>query len=195
VPQARIIIILRNPVERAFSQYMQMSNTGLYRLTFEEHIAACLVERTTDRISMVYPFLEYGLYSEQLDRYLAAFPRSQLGIWLYEETLLPGFLRQVFAFLGVHEEFVPDTSKRHLEQRIPRIPAMRRLLAEPHLSALLQVLVPVSLRPMLKQIVYRRRRNISMSIEVRRKLNDFYRADVAVLSQRLGKDLSQWLAD
>ena len=88
-PHARIIMILRNPVERAFSQYMQMSNTGLYRPSFEEHIAACLAQRSTNRITMVYPFLEYGLYSEQLDRYLDAFPRSQLGIWLYEETLLP----------------------------------------------------------------------------------------------------------
>ena len=153
-PHARIIMILRNPVERAFSQYMQMSNTGPYRLTFEEHIAACLAERSTDRISMVYPFLEYGLYSEQLDRYLATFPRSQLGIWLYEETLLPGFLQQVFEFLGVNAEFMPDTSKRYLEQHIPRITYLSRLAAHPAVASTLQMLVPETIRPMLKRIEF-----------------------------------------
>ena len=193
VPDAKIIMILRDPIERAFSQYLQMSNTGLYRMSFDDHVEACLARRGDGHISMVHPFLEYGLYSEQVQRYRDAFPLSRIGIWLYEETLAPGFLRSVYEFLGVSGDFVPDTSKRYLEQRVPRIPYLSRLLARPVAASVLRLLVPDLIRPVMRRIGYRRRRDISMSDGARRRMMTYYRADVELLAGMLGRDLSSWL--
>jgi hypothetical protein len=192
-PNAKIIMILRNPIERAFSQFLQMSNTGSYALSFDEHIEACLRNRRTDQLSMVYPFLEYGLYGEQVQRYRDAFPPSQIGIWLYEETLVPGFLRAVYEFLGVDGNFVPDTTQRHLEQRIPRIPYVNRLLSRPGVGAGLKRCIPARIRPMVQRAIYRPRRSMAMSSHAREALLAFYREDVLTLGMKLGKDLSHWL--
>ncbi len=192
VPHAKIIMILRNPADRAFSQYLQMSNTGLYPLNFDAHLAACLANRNTKEVGMVHPFLEYGLYSEQVQRYLDAFPASQVGIWLYEDTRDPNFVRSVYTFLGVRDDFFPDTSKRHLQQRVPRVPLVNRFLTMPAVAAALRH-VPRVFRPSLRRVVYRKRDSIKMQADAKCILDDYYREDVMRLEQLLGRDLSGWL--
>ena len=195
LPEARIVMILRNPAERAFSQYLQMSNTGSYGLSFDDHIEACLAVRGTDQISMIYPFLEYGLYSEQVRRYLALFPRAQLSIWLYEDTLHSGFLPQVFEFLGVNSGFAPDTSVRYLQQSVPKLPGLQPLLSRRVVASTLEMLVPKAVRPILKRVVYRPWACVTMSANTRTRLIEYYRADVTSLATLLGRDLSHWLSD
>ncbi len=192
-PEARIIAILRNPADRAFSQYLQMSNTGTYRVSFQAHLGACLASSATEEINMLHPFLEYGLYAAQLHRYRDVFPAAQIGVWLYEDTRRPCFLGDVFEFLGVDRSFRPDTSKRYLEQRVPRTPYLNRILQRPGVAAGLRSLVPQPMRSALRSLVYRSRGSVAMSNRERSMLIDHYREDIGKLEGMLGKDLSGWL--
>src|SRR6516225_9859213 len=80
LPGAKIIIILRDPAERAFSQYLHQVAVGLVRSTFREHLEACF--RNQERkISEYYPLLEVGLYHGQVKRYLDSFPRENVRIY------------------------------------------------------------------------------------------------------------------
>ena len=75
----------------------------------------------------LYPFLESGLYSEPLRRYLDLFPREQIRIYIYEEAWkdAPGFVRDIFEFLEVDAGFAADFSKRERARRTPRLRGLR----------------------------------------------------------------------
>ena len=79
-PGAKILIILRNPVERAFAQHLHTLSVISTPMTFREHIDAALRCREP-KIGELYPFLEFGLYADQVERYLSRF---YVRIFLYE---------------------------------------------------------------------------------------------------------------
>jgi Sulfotransferase family len=193
VPTAKIIIILRNPIDRAFSQYLQMANSGDCRGGFERHLEACLANTRKDEISMLHPFLEFGLYAEQVARYMEIFPPSQIGLWLYEDTWAPGFLEGVYDYLGVDDGFVADTSTRHLEQQMPRVPGFNRILGPSKVADGLRSMFPRAGRPFLKRLIYRSRGAMRMSARERAMLAEYYGPDISRLQTLLQRDLSHWV--
>ncbi len=190
---ARIIMILRNPIDRAFSQYLQMANTGDYGWGFERHLQACLAHPRTDEISMLHPFLELGLYAGQVARYRKIFPVGQIGLWLYEETRRPDFLVEVYDFLGVDRSFVADTSTRHLEQQVPRSPGLSKVMRLSKIANGLRSMIPQSVRPMLRRAIYRPRGAVRMSARERGMLVEYYLPDIRRLELLLQRDLSHWI--
>lgn len=113
VPDAKIIIILRDPAERAFSQYLHQGSVGFTERSFREHIGEC--ERVAEKkIGILYPFLEIGLYYRQVKRFLDLFPRDQIRIYWYEKDWLQPerLLADLFEFLEVDTSFRPDLSRK-----------------------------------------------------------------------------------
>ena len=85
IPDAKIIMILRDPAERAFSHYLHQLAEGLTRMSFREQIEKC-ARGSNGKLSILYPFLEIGLYHQQVRRYLDLFPREHVRIYWYEEA-------------------------------------------------------------------------------------------------------------
>ena len=77
IPGARIVMILRDPSERAFSQYLHQLSVGLTRSTVREHIERCLRE-CGGKLSIYRPLLDVGFYHQQVQRYFDRFPREAL---------------------------------------------------------------------------------------------------------------------
>ena len=115
VPDARLIALLRDPVERAFSHYRFEVALGRERLTFQEAI-----DREDERIGgdeermradpsyfghawWNFGYLARGRYAEQLARWLAVFPRERLLVVASEELFAdpPRTYETVLDFLGV----------------------------------------------------------------------------------------------
>ena len=194
IPHARIIINLRNPVDRAFSQYLQMLTAGVVRWSFREQIYASLhcQER---RFGALWPLLEYGEYSEQIKRYFIAFPRSQIHISYFEDLeRAPGrLLAELFAFLDVDPGFVPDLSRRHHQPVIPRFNAAAYLLKKWGAWPYLRALAPRPLGPRLRSLLVRPRGSLEMDPQDRALLTDYYRDDIRKLAVLLDRDFSSWL--
>ena len=118
-PGARILMVLRSPADRAFSQYCHVLTGGHCSQSFRDYVHESLW-RAGAGLGVYHPFLEMGLYAAQVERYLQAFPRRHIGIWFYEDATAdpPAFLRQVFDFLSVDSRFTPDTSRRYNQPRV-----------------------------------------------------------------------------
>lgn len=118
IPAAKIIMVLRDPSEIAFSLYVQSVAGGHIRGSFRETIAACR-RNTSEKFSVYYPFLELGMLYEQVKRFVETFPRESVLILFYEEyrERQGEVFRRIFQFLGVNEAFAPDTSRRHHDFR------------------------------------------------------------------------------
>jgi hypothetical protein len=194
VPHARIIIVLRAPAERAFSQYLHCVTGGVVTQPFREYVRASL-RYQGEKLGVYKPFLEMGFYAEQVQRYLDLFPRAQVGVWIYEETKQnPGeFLSEVYRFLGVDSSFVPDTTRRYNEPLIPRLMRPTQALRRTGIWKLVKELTPQRARVALRGTVFRPAGTVKMSQEDKTLMLDFYRDDILRLEGILGRELKSWL--
>ncbi len=195
LPDARIIMILRDPSERAFSQYLHQLAVGLIRSTFREHLEKCM--RNDGRnLSVYHPLLEVGLYHRQVKRYLERFPQDNIRIFWYEEAWgRPGrLLEDIFQFLAVDATFRPDTSRKNLERKAPRFAAINYAAKRLHITHWLNEATPSKLRPVIIKLLFRKGRGVAMDPKDRQYLIDYYREDVTKLASLLDRDLSTWLS-
>jgi hypothetical protein len=143
VPEARLIVLLRDPVDRALSHYHHEVALGREPLTFEQAIEA-EAERTRGEEERLvrepgyfshawwdYAYLGRGRYAEQLERWLAVFPREQLLVVASDE--LAAEPRETYArvleFLGA-PAYELDSYPRVYEQSYGEMqPDTRRRLA------------------------------------------------------------------
>lgn len=194
VPGAKIVIILRDPAERAFSQYLQYAANGLVRRTFREHMERS-ARNTRLEFSTLYPLLEYGLYYRQVKAYLKLFPKADIQIYLYEEAWADplAFLQALFEFLEVDSGFSADVSRRTLQRRAPRALTSYYLFSKSGIAPRLKALAPKAIRDGIRPLLFNSHSSLRMEASDRRYLCGFYHDDVRRLSSLLDRDLGAWL--
>jgi hypothetical protein len=198
IPEAKLIAVLRNPAERAYSSFLHMVRDGREPLeSFEQALQAEETRIHSNWIS-IWHYKHMGFYYPQVKRYLEAFGRDQLRVYLYEELKEDplGMLKDIFRYLGVDDAFVPDVSLRHNVSGVPKRRAVHDFLTRPHpLKAVVKPFVPELVR--LRLVTSLRNRNLSkassLSPEVREGLVEAYREDVLRLEELIQRDLSRWL--
>lgn len=115
-PNMKWIILLRHPVERAYSQWNMQRNRGIEKLSFEAALEAekSRLETLPANEAKKYAYADRGLYGSQIKTLLKHFDRSQC-LFLTSENLLQQSslcLAQIFDFLEVN--FFPiSKSKSH----------------------------------------------------------------------------------
>ena len=144
VPHARLIVLLRNPVDRALSHYHHEVALGREPLSFEEALAR-EEERTRGEVERMladgayfsdpwwnYTYIGRGRYAEQLERWLAVFPGEQLLVLTSDE--LGGRPAQAYSrvlgFLGASPHEL-DSYPRVFQQDYPDMePETRSMLRD-----------------------------------------------------------------
>ncbi len=187
IPGARIIISLRDPVERALSHWFA-ANHHWHRPTPPFSQAVQESARQEDRGKMPM-FISLGFYSDQVQRYLDIIGPSLVKIIIFEEFIqdAQGTVDDIIKFLGIdpdHSE--PITGKAHnvATRRLPK----RRVFAS---NKMLKVssLLPARLRAAIRQRVYTEVTKPVMEQADRKVLEDLYRADVKRLATILNRPL------
>jgi hypothetical protein len=116
LPEAKLIFVLRNPIDRAYSQYHFHISTG------KEEADASFHEVIRDEQSAFRRIvIQRGMYAEQLARFDAHFDRSQMKIVLHEDLRerTTETVQEVYRFLGVDPTYEPQTEERHKVTRYP----------------------------------------------------------------------------
>ena len=116
LPEAKLIFVLRNPIDRAYSQYHFHISTG------KEEADASFHEVIRDEQSAFRRIvIQRGMYAEQLARFDAHFDRSQMKIVLHEDLRerTTETVQEVYRFLGVNPAYEPQTEERHKVTRYP----------------------------------------------------------------------------
>ena len=139
LPEARLLAILRNPVDRAISSYFHQQQKGVEPLTlqkalnaeekrlegFKKKLGFGLLSYRSSKNLRQYAYKTKGLYADQLKTYFRLFRREQIWIEQAERFFLEphATIRDIFKFLGVDEAFIPcdlqPKNVRHYEQ-VPR---------------------------------------------------------------------------
>ena len=115
LPDIKLIVLLREPVERAYSHYKMQYNKGLEKLSFEDAIKTeeSRLDGSLEKLKngnysfehQKFSYLSRGKYAEQLKRWFEYFDKDQILI-LRSEDLFSNtqqVLSEVFQFIGVED--------------------------------------------------------------------------------------------
>jgi len=195
--QKKYIIILRNPVDRAFSHYKMMLRNGNEELSFEEAIAPEIVASRIHRRSG-YDYLGFSLYAERVSQYVKAFPTVK--VFLQEDLKNTEQLsRELIDFTGLGG--VIEASKNEVlnVSGAPKSKLLGRLMrSKPtRFKDFIKSKVPQSAVHSFQKMKMRATamnvKPIHMAPETREKLVPEFKEDVLRLQDLLQRDLSNWL--
>jgi hypothetical protein len=200
VPQARLIIVLRDPIERAHSNWTHLWSAGLDPI--DDFLRACAAEdqRVAAGWADFWHYKRVGLYGEQVQHLFSVFPREQVLVFRYHELVdyPPATLDRICDFLGVSQGVIdhvprenvtahPDLTRRHramswimrassaVTARLPGHPG--KVMLDRLESSLQDGAAPR--RP--------------LTWEERQALIPYFEADIRLLGDVTGVDYTNWL--
>lgn len=197
VPSARVVAILRHPVERAYSQWLHLRQEGREEeCDFE---AACKLEkaRKTKGWRTYFLYQERGYYAEQLERWLRYYPPDQILILFYEDWLErpQEVLSNVCRHLGISDFKSPWVTRENVSSRQPRWKWLHlRMVQKNALRTWAQEHVPLWLRDAITAAItgINLRPGPAISPSLSKRLTSQYLEDIEKLEQLTGRDLSHW---
>jgi len=194
ISDVKLIVVLRDPSERAFSAYCYQLRDGCENLSFKQ---ALLEEEKRKRNNWRPGWLykQAGLYAEQILRYIAIFESYQLKICLHEqlESQPLETLQEIFDFLEVSSNFVPILSRMNVST-IPKNIMLNQLFSDRSPLVSLKPYIPDQIEFIFKSL---KQKNLdskpNLPPEIRQELIDFYRSDILKLQDLINHDLSSWM--
>jgi hypothetical protein len=188
-PDVSLLVCLRDPVERAISQYR------MYRDRYSAE-----TKSFEDSIKRHAEYLEKGLYYEQINRYLSYFPMEKIQIVFFDDIKSRPLevLQNIYKAVGADHDFIPVQFKHKqnpaVRTRNPYIFKLmtiyRRLSQKFGLTSLTNHLKKLGLKDLIMKL------NSSSDFEPidcdKKKLARFFQADIEALEKLLGRDLNHW---
>jgi hypothetical protein len=190
VPHAKVLLSLRDPVERLYSHYLMMRNNRPDMGSFMQEIERGLAHPSERDMAVLSPTT--GLYSRQVARYFRVFGEERVHVLILEEWMrdVPHALEQILAFVGVRHdcgEFADPPQRRYAQARGP---VVRYLFGNRTISRATEALIPYRIRKLVRNtLLMKRGPKPKMDDESRRFLVQYYREDVRRLELLLGRRL------
>ncbi|QQR64909.1 sulfotransferase [Candidatus Kaiserbacteria bacterium] len=192
-PDIKIIAILRNPIDRALSQYGNAIKGGEIpeSMPFTEYY-------TTEK-----SVLEQGLYAKQLAPYYEHFDPSQMLVLIYEDNKNDpeAFIKKIYAFLGVSTDFVPSMLHESINvTRVPKNIALEKnmhlfseFLRKSGLDRLVHIIRRLGIPDLVRRFNTKPPKKEEEPTFDRTGLATYFRDDAMQLSNILGRDLvTEW---
>ena len=189
LPKVKLLAQLRNPVERAYSDYCMMYRRGEIGRDVASYLDPGKPQNTR--------LISAGLYHHQLQAFYDRFPSDRILVTLFDTmTVRPAeHLIAVRDFLGLAGgEQAPFVRTKVKDKTTPMLgPRLRRTL-RPMKPVVARFRDTASFR-MIHALLRRETNYPPLPKGVHRKLVDYYAGDVEALGRMIGKDLSAWLGD
>ena len=195
IPAAKLIALVRQPAERAYSAYNFYRARDFEPLASFAEALAAEPARIEANDTPDFRYRMNGFYDANLKPYYDIFPREQIRVYLFEEWNADpaGTLRSIFRFLDVDEDAPIGVERRNVTHRY-RSQRLHRFLARPgRFGKRLHRVLPAALRSRLDR--WNQMQPPPMPPEIWRELTEGYREDILNLQALIGRDLSHWLTN
>lgn len=186
VPDARLFVVLREPVSRAYSAYQLFKDKRYADASFAQ---ACTPESD---------LVHHSLYASALSGFYRCFPRENVRVYLYEqvEQDRDNTLRDLYRHLGVDESFKPSVADKRVNAAV--FPRTQGALRSAGLGWSINMLRDTPIGEWIKRrVVPTSAQAVSrdpIPIEEAQRVRATFHDDVMKLQDLLDRDLSHWLA-
>lgn len=192
IREPKAIILIRHPVERAFSHYLMDMRLGYVTLTLNEIVGKKCSHRN---LHLYYQqFVEVGLYYSQIKRYFDVFGRDNVKVCIYDDlqSNMPDVIRSVYSFLGVDEGFEPDTTEIHNRFKSPKYELLKFIYRRASMRKIVKAILPGYMSEYLIRHMFNIEDKPELDNITRNMLNHIFREDILQLEILLGRDLHAW---
>ena len=192
-PDAKIIIMLRNPCHRAFSHYLMDRRLGLVYDSFEDVIDKKSNHKNANLFYQQY--IQVGQYASQVKSYLECFDRNNILFIEYEDFRknISHVMNRVYKFLNVEPSSQADLNQKYNLYSRPKNNIIRFIYSFVFLRNMLTSIFPKKFISLIRSVLFRRDKKPSLSDEAKQKLKMLFADDVNKLSKILNKDFSSWI--
>lgn len=191
----KIVIILRNPVERAYSQFMHNKRDYSESLDFERaFLPETIRKRLNNNWNIFYDYIGFGLYFRQVKAYLNEFPSVKILFYDNFASNQAQVMKELCEFLNV--DYIEHIKlERYNRSGVPRANYINKLLHNPsQLKDLIKRFLPIEMRQKIKEKISEiNMRPAEITPEQRNYLSLIYKEDISNLAKLLNKDLTPWL--
>jgi hypothetical protein len=196
IPEAKIIIMLRDPTYRAFSAYMHLVRDGRETYSFGQALKE-EQNRRERNFEPIWFYKEVGSYYKQVKHYMDVFGPENVKVVLFEEfkSNTESVLEDVFTFLNVNNKIDVNTSRQYNKSGIPSSKLLYNVITNPNLKKVFKTIIPnkkyqQKLGLMARDLIPLRK--LQIEPEVEKSLKSFFAEDISKLEGLLKKDLSKW---
>ena len=197
----KLLLILRNPIERAYSAYWEAKKTALEdSKSFEEALSreSSYIVNGNMKEKGALTYVDHGYYSRQIEGYYKYFSKEQIKIIFFEDLKRnpDKTVGQVFSFMNIDNKFKPNFSIKN-SSALPRSVVMQRIFQSLTMPKFIKPFVPPSVSSKIK-ISLIRKLNVKpfqyaqMKQETRNFLVSTFKDDIKRLEKILDVDLSHW---
>lgn len=199
VPDARLVAVLRHPVDRAYSNWAHLWADGLEPLP--DFLAACADEerRTAEGWAPFWRYLGLGRYGEHLAAVLERFPREQVHVLRYRDLVdaPTTALNGICAFLDVDPGAVVDVPSENVSTYVPPSTTTRVLQVAVRSGASLGQFLPPQVwrrasAPLLSALRRSGGQRPELSAVDRARLLTGFADDIALLERLTGQSFADW---
>lgn len=204
IPHAQMFGVLRNPADRAYSNYLHLARQLRETLSFTEALNE-EPNRIKNNYFELWHYKSMGFYYQQVKRYFDTFGRNQVHIYLHEDiqTDMLAIVQQIFEILGLDSTFVPNMSKKWNVGYMPKSPMREKVYYKlKHVTKFIAKHAPWRLRsPIEKSMEFIAHLERPVHVprppipqDTRAALLEEYRDDILRLQDLLRRDLTHWLS-
>ena len=196
----KIIFILRNPVDRAYSHYLMTKGRGLEKLSFKEAILKEQNRLNTHYNKIHYSYISRGFYSEQIRRFETIFGEENIQIYFFEDlvnntqkviadilefTKIPSFEFDFTIKSNVASQAKSKTLRDFIYKPNPIKKAIGKLIPiKSWKDKLAHTVASINKKPLKKKPL--------SPIEKKEIYQQFYRKEITELEKKYNRNLSHW---
>ena len=192
LPTARIICGLREPVDRAYSDYLMFLRTRGRRLDPDRDLTAA-----SDWARPDSHWMQISRYHEALSRYFDLFPREQIHVFLFEDLRADslGCVRDIYRSVGVYPGFAPDLETPHNVGGMPSSRTLEKVFTSGSVRKAVEPWIPQRAADVARRL---RTKNLKkappLPKELKAELSRHFRDDIRKTSELIGRNLDRWLS-
>ena len=185
--EAKIIIMLREPIERAFSHYLMDCRLGFCSEKLED-----IVANPQSYPQYFQQYLELGNYYSQIKRYQDIFGKEQLLVIFYDDFKdnTEKVMNCVFSFLEIEKQDIDFSIKN------PFLSTSNTLISKLYkfkiIRKAVKAIMPERLLLLIRSKYFSAKSKPMLSKATEQKLKVFYKSDVFQLEKLLNTDLARW---
>ncbi len=193
IPEAKIIIMLRDPVQRAVSHYMMDRRLGYVNIPFEDIV---FKNNNSEKLELYYQqYIKLGMYYNPVKRYMDVFGEDQVWIGFTDdlnnnpETVLGDLID----FLGVSRNNSKNISEKRNVNKIPKLDLIANLYKSGKLRKTLNLILPDKIKKNIKKILFKSSVKQVVDKDLEMHLRKLYSEDILKLRKLVNKDLGEWV--
>lgn len=200
IPDAKLVVMLRDPVERAHSNWTHLWSAGLEPES--DFVKACALEpqRITDGWAPFWRYVELGRYGEQVARLYEVFPREQVLLLRYRELKAypAATLDRICDFLAIKSGVISTVPAENVTTHVPHSAGSRMVQTLLRAGAGIGHVFPAPVRkaargPLLTLLHATPRARVPLTPEQRSEVIRCFADDIMTLSEVTGDDYTDWL--